>query len=312
MSPKRKISNQSLENNRKRKQRQRNKDKADVEQQLEKKIQSTTYCTLQEKIDTINDFENHCKNITVHHCKICHEAGINLKWTNKHDRCSKCIKKTEQHYIENNLMPIWNDGKNIRFDVPKELKCLSEAEKMLIQRLSPFVPLHHIRNGTLGIKGHVCCFPQDIGNLCNELPRLPQDVEVVKINKSFQEEIGGKAKNKNFLVNKTRVLTALRWLKKYHIGYHDINIIPENLNWCNSEESELPSKSQSDTIIENDDTITHEDDEGPAPKQISNIKSTFDCNTVVGVVDENQFPMPSEEDLRIYRCLKKNGKSIRK
>ena len=75
---------------------------------------------------------------------------------------------------------------------------LSDAEKMLIQRLSAFIPLHHIKNGTLGIKGHVCCFPQDIMEICKELPRLPKDLTVVKILKTFKEEIDNGSRSKTF------------------------------------------------------------------------------------------------------------------
>ena len=60
------------------------------------------------------------------------------------------------------MFPIWIDeDSHVHYEVPTELKKLNIAEILLIQRVAPLVPLVHIRNGTLGIKGHVCSFMQD-------------------------------------------------------------------------------------------------------------------------------------------------------
>jgi hypothetical protein len=44
------------------------------------------------------------------------------------------------------------------FDLPKELAHLTMAEKLLIQRVSPLVPVIHIKNGILGVRGHIVSF----------------------------------------------------------------------------------------------------------------------------------------------------------
>ncbi len=71
---------------------------------------------------------------------------------------------------------------------------------MLIQRASFFIPLHHIKNGTFGIKGHVCTFPQNITDICKELPRLPSDVTIVKVVHTYQQELGDEYSKKIFKV----------------------------------------------------------------------------------------------------------------
>ena len=100
---------------------------------------------------------------------------------------------------------------------------------MLIQKISPFIPLHHIKNGTFGIKGHVCSFPQDISSICTELPRLPSDVTIVKVVHSYQQELNGEVCNKAFKVRKLQILNALKWLKKYNKDYSDIIIKESNM-----------------------------------------------------------------------------------
>jgi hypothetical protein len=56
------------------------------------------------------------------------------------------------------------------YHVPNELSGLREGEELLIQMVSPYVPFVHIKNGTLGIKGHVCSFPQRVQDLYTPFP----------------------------------------------------------------------------------------------------------------------------------------------
>ena len=77
------------------------------------------------------------------------------------------------------------------------------------------VPLHHIRNGTLGIKGHVFSFVQDISEVATVLPRLPSNVKAVKMIRTYTGS-DGKPTTKTFVINRKRVLRALRWLIRYH------------------------------------------------------------------------------------------------
>ena len=64
----------------------------------------------------------------------------------------------------------------IKYTLLSELQHLTLAEKLLIQRVSPLVPVIHIKNGILGTRGHVVSFYQDIAEIWNESPRLPSDI----------------------------------------------------------------------------------------------------------------------------------------
>ncbi len=104
-----------------------------------------------------------------------------------------------------------SNGKKIpRFDRPHELLRLSMAKKLLIRRCANFVPSIHLSNGTFALKGHCVTFPQDITEMCNELP-LRKEAVVVII-----RYIGNKDTSavypKSLRVNKQNVLEALLWL----------------------------------------------------------------------------------------------------
>jgi hypothetical protein len=56
--------------------------------------------------------------------------------------------------------------------------------------VSPYVPFLHIKNGTLGIKGHICSFPQRVQDLYSTLPMLQNSATFVKMVRSFKGEEG--------------------------------------------------------------------------------------------------------------------------
>ena len=114
----------------------------------------------------------------VHHeiCSACNECSLNLT-VNRNGICPRCAdKRSSSNYTEDNAMiPIWIDDQGVeRRDVPPELECLTIAEKLLIQRVSPLIPIHHIKNGKLGVKGHVCSFMQNSDELASSLQNYPR------------------------------------------------------------------------------------------------------------------------------------------
>jgi Helitron helicase-like domain at N-terminus len=128
--------------------------------------------------------------------------------------------------------------------------CLTHAEKMLIQKVSPFIPLHHIKNGTFGLSGHVCAFEQDINGICTVLPRLPADTTVIRIVQELKTEVGDATsmKSKTFHVRRRNVLDALHFLKLHNKEYQDITVDASRLDWLVDGEGELDAHC---LIIEN-------------------------------------------------------------
>ena len=134
-------------------------------------------------------------------------------------------------------LPIWYDKNNIvQYNLPPELKCLQEGEKLLLQQVAPYVPLLHLKDGQIGSWGHVCSFVQEIESVCKVLPRLPEDVQFVKVVKTYLQE-GGEVASKTFTIRKKAVLDALKWLKEYNVEYENIEIKESNLDWIEIKES---------------------------------------------------------------------------
>ncbi len=65
--------------------------------------------------------------------------------------------------------------------------------------MAAYVPLLHLKDGQIGSRGHVCSFVQDITSICIVLPRLPDDIQFVKVVKKYYDE-GGEIASKSFTV----------------------------------------------------------------------------------------------------------------
>src|SRR5688500_12089775 len=177
-------------------------------------------------------------------------TGITIRQSSKNEILfTTCHASHENKEFTNNDLPIWYDKQRImQYYLPQELKCLREGEKLLIQQVAAYVPLLHLKDGQIGSRGHVCSFAQDISSICTVLPRLPDDVQFVKVVKKYLQE-GGEISSKMFLVRKKAVLDAMEWLKEYNVEYANIEIKESNLDWIeNSNEQELPAH-----LIEMDD-----------------------------------------------------------
>ena len=155
-------------------------------------------------------FEEELFNLSFKQCYICHQRRLNMKTNN--GVCTKCqSKKNEIYFAPNNkVLPTWKTKNNvIKYTLPSELQNLTIVEKLLIQRVSPLVPIIHINNGVLGTRGHVVSFFQDISGICTELPKIPSEVTMVKIIRTGTTAEGENIKDV-FTVNRLRILNALK------------------------------------------------------------------------------------------------------
>ena len=210
-------------------------------------------------IEEIFKFEYKMRTLQLETCKVCLENKLVFSkkeaWsmdaegeignvTCDNCRTNKCSET--DYYLKMNLQPIWferradgdlrldEEGNPVpRYDIPNELKSLTMAEKLLIRRCSPLIPSHHIKNGTYGIFGHCVAFPQNIDEMCMDLPQ--KESNMVIFIRQVSNRVTGVSHSQHFRVNKNKVLTALRWLKKHHRGYHDITITESNLDWIKEE-----------------------------------------------------------------------------
>jgi len=230
--------------------------------------------------------------------------------------CSKCqtlkFKTKEektQYYLEKNMLPVWYDELGeIRYDLPPELQGLSHGEKMILQRIAVLCPIVHIYQGSVGIKGHTCCFRKESVCAVNILPRTKADlICVVKETRGLR---GVDDVEKSYLhVRKQKVLAALHWLKLYHRGYKDVVIqddilsdIDDNLQCTIIRETCDPDSDQ-DNGTTDQCTVSHEQTE----KEGIAFHETGEYRQCAGY----KFSRDAYDIIKeIKRCMKENKMEI--
>ena len=136
------------------------------------------------------EFDVLCTTMEHMHCCYCHTVSLRYDVTKGKKVgdffiCEECTGRKKK--IDESSLPVWYSKEKVaQYHVPIELSRLREGEKLLIQQVSVFVPLHHIKFGQLATQGHVVSFPQDLESLCQTLPCIPDDVNLVRVVKKFK------------------------------------------------------------------------------------------------------------------------------
>ena len=256
------------------------------------------------------DFENQCQKLKHVVCICCRCTSINLHVISKGKNegfCDKCKPYGDKDYFLNRgSLPVWwKDGVPM-YRIPPELSCLSHAEKLLIQRVSPFVPLHHIKEGLMGLKGHVCAFEQDVEEFMNTLPRSLKDVTVIKVLKTIQTEVGSDKPTRTdaFKVRRHQVLEALQFLKKYNKVYHDIEIDESRLGWIDGDVGDLEGFVIDESAVEPGSlNTTKNSDMGPSPRVTIDTEGDGTFLPTFGYVDMGGRCTVSTKDKNINDVL---------
>jgi Helitron helicase-like domain at N-terminus len=248
----------------------------------------------------------------------------------KHWKCMKCFSVSMRHQeksiICNNQficadcrfvksandssvidLPIWIDeNQTVQYYVPEELSGLREGEKLLIQQVSVYVPLQHLSYGQLGARGHIVSFPQNLLSVCKTLPRLPANVDVVQVVKNFKLN-DGTISSKSFCIRKSKVLTALYWLKKFNNQYTDIEIREDNLSWItNGDEQQLPIPTWEDPLSQESLSLQENEDLGPSSQQIhEQVLNQGDLiEPCFGISSQFNMNKPKQKDKTVIDALK--------
>lgn len=230
-------------------------------------------------------------------CSVCRQVSTSLEVLQTYHMCRSCRAQVlkSADYIPG-WLPTWVDSHGYKqFVVPDCLRVLREGEKLLIQRVSTYVPLRYLKGGAHGSRGHVCCFPKKISDFVNELPR--KNVEAIKIIRRVVSD-EKTIQDSTFMIRKSVVLKALLWLKEHNIHYRDIVINKDNLQWMGTkQEMELPVN-----VIYDD--IDAKERETNLREDRPNLSTEIPCYGIVEHDNFSDLPKRKDEDTaQTIRCL---------
>jgi hypothetical protein len=143
---------------------------------------------------------------------------------------------------------------------PEELRNLSQVEEMLISPILPMMTMYKLPKGGQHLyRGHTICFPQDLDSFVPKLPRGRADPNIIVV----RREGHTKEDVKDVRVRKTKILTALNWLKKHNPYFCNITIdnnceLPEDGIW----DGEFVSVALDGEAAENEEDITETGPDG--------------------------------------------------
>jgi hypothetical protein len=133
--------------------------------------------------------------------------------------CGSCAHNPARNTAQNRVITYWLDRHgNIHTNVPGGLNDLTFDEKQLIALASSHMSLIHLKNGTLGSRGHCVSVEQKISELFTTLPRKPGDLNLLNVRRAGRSSYN-EVYERVFKVRKDKVLAALYWLVKYNVLY---------------------------------------------------------------------------------------------
>ena len=88
--------------------------------------------------------------------------------------------------------------------VPPELEGLTVVEQQLICKIAPAIQLHMLKHGGVAAKGHSVTFAQAIDQPAQIFPRLPQEIDIIKMRRRGRNDT-----SKEFKVRRYKVQNAV-------------------------------------------------------------------------------------------------------
>ena len=138
------------------------------------------------------------------------------------------VWKTCDNTLKRGRMPAQAKANNLVLeDVPTELSDLNPMEVRLISLRIPFMKMIALPCGKQrGIHGPAVNVPTDLHPVCDLLPRLPSEAQVVPM--KLKRKLCYKGHYMFQYVRPAKVLTALEWLKTNNPLYQNVQV---NTHW---------------------------------------------------------------------------------
>lgn len=116
-----------------------------------------------------------------------------------------------------------------------------------------------LKHGGIASSGHCVTFPQQINEPATVLPKLPSEINILKVKRKGKND-----SSKEYRVRRYTVQNALLWLKNNNPAYSDITISNDRLN-----QLPIDSSVNLQTLeVDSFEQSSRKNDIGPAPQQV--------------------------------------------
>ena len=170
-------------------------------------------------------------------CWYCHEASVSLKGDvfEGHFECAQCQKSrtadSNVHGIrtythQNGMDPYCREASSIPewHNLPPKP---TEIEEMMFCRSFPVMKIIRLENGTTAFKGCVVNYDQEVQDLANVLPHLPEHLPVFRV---ARNNPNSNAPPTQYKVRRHVIEAWLAFLTQHNPLYNDVTIDDERFN----------------------------------------------------------------------------------
>ena len=113
-------------------------------------------------------------------CEVCKKRRLECKGSE--NMCAHCRR-------DKKVPKVWSGKNNMDpMCIPEELSEMPDAEQMLIARLAPTVHVHMLQHEGIASRGHCIAFPQAVQEPATVLPRLPREVDIIRVRRQGKDE----------------------------------------------------------------------------------------------------------------------------
>ena len=139
--------------------------------------------------------------------------------------CQTCHRDLRKQYPR---MPSQAVANGLKLDhIPEELQDLNDLERRFISLRIPFMKMIALpKGGQYGINGPCVNVPSTTDAVCNLLPRMPSEAQLVDF--KLKRKLQYKGHHMSSKVRPEKIWNALQFLKEHNPLYSNINI---NENW---------------------------------------------------------------------------------
>lgn len=152
----------------------------------------------------------------MHRCLRCKERWFDMK-RNSLSICSRCRSRDRKRASDEPYF--FSAANNLDFrEVPNNLPDLMMVEEMLIARVHVYVNFLQVRGAQYKYRGHVVHFLRNVGKLFQELPVLPENLDIVLLRPPTMDGDHRLQQQfvRDFRVRRSCLLIWLRYLQHHH------------------------------------------------------------------------------------------------
>ena len=196
------------------------------------------------------------------HCPFCKHRWLDSRPASqrgpgRQPQCTECLKSARDNenlriLSSQNRMDPWPHLDFLK--LPK----LNDISQMLIAQVHPFMRVYRLEGGGVGYKGQVLNVEQDISNLVQELPLLPEEVPCFLVRKPNQSSPSG---HRDFRVKRADIIAWLTFFKQNNPHYAHIDLDAAIQRASNLPEDGSIADSLRSVEFEEDDDDTDDNDE---------------------------------------------------